>query len=85
MFLLVGILFLFLTDFLTPNEELKNNLVYSNVHVIARSFQINHKGMTLLLVITVNMEELLSWQDYLSLKLLQIYASLTELNLASQV
>lgn len=85
MFLLVGILFLFLTDFLMPNEELKNNLVYSNVHVIAHNFQINHKGMTLLLVITVNMEELLSWQDYLSLKLLQIYASLMELNLASQV
>lgn len=58
MFLLVEILFLFLTYFLMPSEELKNNLIYSNVHVIAHNFQINHKGMNLLLVTNVNTEEL---------------------------
>lgn len=57
MFLLVEILFLFLTYFLIPREELKN-LIYSNVHVIAYNLQINHKGMNLLLVTNVNVEEL---------------------------
>lgn len=56
--LLVGILFLFLTNFLMPSEELKNNLIYSNVLVIAHNLRINHKGINLLLVTNVNMEEL---------------------------
>lgn len=63
--LLVEILFVFLTYFLMPSEELKNNLIYSNVLVIAHNLQINHKGINLLLVINVNMEELM-----LSLKLI---------------
>lgn len=63
--LLVEILFLFLTYFLMPSEELKNNLIYSNVLVIAHNLRINHKGINLLLVINVNMEELM-----LSLKLI---------------
>jgi len=44
MFLLVGILFLFLTYFLMPSKELKNNLVDSNVLIIAHNFQIITKG-----------------------------------------
>lgn len=63
--LLVEILFVFLTYFLMPSEELKNNLIYSNVLVIAHNLRINHKGINLLLVINVNMEELM-----LSLKLI---------------
>lgn len=63
--LLVEILFLFLTYFLMPSEELKNNLIYSNVLVIAHNLRINHKGINLLLVTNVNMEELM-----LSLKLI---------------
>lgn len=46
MFLLVGILSLFLTYFLMPSKELRNNLVYSNVLIIAHYFQINYEGMT---------------------------------------
>lgn len=65
MHLLVEILFLFLTYFLMPSEELKNNLIYSNVLVIAHNLRINHKGINLLLVTNVNMEELM-----LSLKLI---------------
>lgn len=57
--LLVGILFLFLTNFLMPSEELKINLIYSNVPVIAHNLGINHKGINLLLVTNVNMEELM--------------------------
>lgn len=57
--LLVEILFLFLTYFLMPSEELKNNLIYSNVLVIAHNLRINHKGINLLLVTDVNMEELM--------------------------
>lgn len=61
--LLVEILFLFLTYFLMPSKELKNNLIYSNVLVIAHDLRINHKGINLLLV--TNIEELM-----LSLKLI---------------
>jgi len=57
MFLLVEILFRFLTYFLMPSEELRSTPIYSNAHVIAHYFQINHKGMNLLLVTHVNMEE----------------------------
>lgn len=57
--LLVEILFLFLTYFLMPSKELKNNLIYSNVLVIAHNLQINRKGINLLLVTNVNMEELM--------------------------
>lgn len=76
MHLLVEILFLFLTYFLMPSEELKNNLIYSNVLVIAHNLRINHKGINLLLVTNVNMEELMLSPRLLSAKLLQIYASL---------
>lgn len=65
MHLLVEILFLVLTYFLMPSEELKNNLIYSNVLFIAHNLRINHKGINLLLVTNVNMEELM-----LSLKLI---------------
>lgn len=59
MHLLVEILFLFLTYFLMPSKELKNNLIYSNALVIAHNLRINHKGINLLLVTNVNMEELM--------------------------
>lgn len=59
MHLLVEILFLFLTYFLMPSEELKNNLIYSNVLVIAHNLRMNHKGINLLLDTNVNMEELM--------------------------
>lgn len=42
-----------------PSEELKNNLIYSNVLVIAHNLQINHKGINLLLVTNINTEELM--------------------------
>lgn len=57
--LLVEILFLFLTYFLMPSEELENNLIYGNVLVIAHNLRINHKGINLLLVTNVKMEELM--------------------------
>lgn len=57
--LLVEILFLFLTYFLMPHEELKNNPIYSNVLVIAHNLWINHKGINLFLVTNINMEELM--------------------------
>lgn len=57
--LLVEILFLFLTYFLMPSEELKSNLIYGNVLVIAHNLRINHKGINLLSVTNVNVEELM--------------------------
>lgn len=57
--LLVEILFLFLTYFLMPSKELKNDLIYSSVPVIAHNLRINHKGINLLLVTNVKMEELM--------------------------